>query len=82
MPVIYLEHPVHGTKVATMDMEADFDEQNGWIRYNPDTPSTDEEAAPEVNNLPVVRRGRRKKAEESVETPVPEFLAPQSNEGE
>ena len=82
MPVIYLQHPIHGTKVATLDMEADFDEQNGWIRYNPDTPSTDEEAAPEVNNLPVVRRGRRKKTEESVETPVPEFLAPQSNEGE
>ena len=82
MPVIYLQHPIHGTKVATLDMEADFDEQNGWIRYNPDTPSTDEEAAPEVNNLPVVRRGRRKKTEESVETPVPEFLAPPSNEGE
>lgn len=82
MPVIYLQHPIHGTKVATLDMEADFDEQNGWIRYNPDTPSTDEEAAPEVNNLPVVRRGRRKKTEESVETPMPEFLAPQSNEGE
>lgn len=82
MPVIYLEHPVHGTKVATLDMEADFDEQNGWTRYNPDTPSTVEEVASDADVAPVVRRGRRKKAEESVETPVPDFLAPQSDEGE
>ena len=82
MPVIYLQHPIHGTKVATLDMEADFDEQNGWIRYNPDTPSVDEEVASEADVAPVVRRGRRKKTEESVETPVPEFLAPQPIEGE
>ncbi len=55
---IYLRHPVHGCKVATMAMEADFDEQNGWERYNPDTPSAPEEAAP-VNELePKRRRGR------------------------
>ena len=55
---IYLRHPVHGTKVATMAMEAEFDEQNGWERYNPDTPSAPEEAAP-VNELePKRRRGR------------------------
>ena len=82
MPVIYLEHPVHGTKVATLDMEADFDEQNGWKRYNPDTPSTVEEVASDADVTPVVRRGRRKKTEESVETLVPEFLAPQPIEGE
>ena len=82
MPVIYLEHPVHGTKVATLDMEADFDEQNGWTRYNPDTPSTVEEVASDADVAPVVRRGRRKKTEESVETLVPEFLAPQPIEGE
>ena len=35
---IYLIHPVHGTKVACSDMEAEFDEQNGWERYNVDTP--------------------------------------------
>lgn len=35
---IYLSHPVHGTKVACSDMEAEFDEQNGWERYNVDTP--------------------------------------------
>jgi hypothetical protein len=51
---IYLTHPVHGAKVATMDLEAEADEQNGWIRYNPDTLS-EYEAAP-VNVLEVKRR--------------------------
>jgi hypothetical protein len=52
--IIYLTHPIHGAKVATMDLEADADEKNGWIRYNPDTPS-EPEAAP-VNVLEVKRR--------------------------
>jgi hypothetical protein len=52
---IYLEHPVHGAKVATMDLEAEMDERNGWTRYNPDTSSETEEAAP-VNVLEVKRR--------------------------
>ena len=39
MAVIYLTHPVHGAKVATMDIEAEVDEKNGWIRYNSDTSS-------------------------------------------
>ena len=82
MPIIYLEHPVHGTKVASLDMEAEADEQNGWKRYNPDTPSTVEEVASEADVAPIARRGRRKKTDESVETPVPAFLAPQSDEGE
>ena len=52
--IIYLEHPEHGAKVATMDLEAEMDERNGWTRYNPDTPS-EPEAAP-VNVLEVKRR--------------------------
>ena len=52
--IIYLEHPVHGAKVATMDLEAEADEKNGWTRYNPDTLS-EPEAAP-VNVLEVKRR--------------------------
>lgn len=65
MPLIYLEHPIHGTKVATMDLEVENDEQNGWVRYTPDTLSISEEvetveettevAAP-VNTLDVKRR--------------------------
>ena len=54
MAVIYLTHPVHGAKVATMDIEADADEKNGWTRYNSDT-SSESEAAP-VNVLEVKRR--------------------------
>jgi hypothetical protein len=52
--VIYLKHPIHGAKVATMHLEAEADEENGWVRYNIDTPS-EPEAAP-VNVLEVKRR--------------------------
>ena len=62
MPIIYLKHPIHGTKVATMDAEAEYDETNGWERYELDTqpePVVEEVkeviAAP-VNTLEVKRR--------------------------
>jgi hypothetical protein len=58
---IIMIHPVHGAKVATMELEAVADEKNGWTRYNPDTP---EPAAP-VNTLEIKRR--RKPAEEATE---------------
>jgi hypothetical protein len=54
MAVIYLTHPVHGAKVATMDLEAEADEQNGWTRYNPDAP-----VVPVINELEVKRRRSR-----------------------
>lgn len=57
--LIYLQHPVHGQKIATMELEAEFDEQNGWERYNPDTPSAPEfvtEVAAPENQLGVKRR--------------------------
>lgn len=34
MPVIYLKHPRHGSKVATCEEEAVLDEENGWQRYD------------------------------------------------
>ena len=65
MPTIYLNHPDHGNKIATMEAEAEYDEQNGWVRYTHDTPSISQEvetvekpieiAAP-VNTLEVKRR--------------------------
>ena len=58
---ITMTHPVHGAKVAIMDLEAEEDEKNGWIRYNPDTPV---QVAP-VNTLETKRR--RKPAEEATE---------------
>jgi hypothetical protein len=51
--VIYLKHPTHGAKVATMELEAEADEKNGWVRYTLDTPN--QLAAP-VNVLEVKRR--------------------------
>ena len=67
MPIIYLKHPDHGTKVATMEAEAEYDEANGWKRYELDTQPeiivkevTEVIAAP-VNTLDVKRR--RKTAE-------------------
>lgn len=50
MPNIYLRHPIHGTKVATMDIEAEEDEKNGWVVYNPDTPKEIQKAVP-INGL-------------------------------
>jgi len=39
MPIIYLSHPDHGSKIANMEQEAENDEQNGWTRYTIDTPT-------------------------------------------
>jgi hypothetical protein len=47
MAVIYLRHPVHGTKVACAESEADYDEQNGWVRYDLD----DVEPSATVNEM-------------------------------
>jgi hypothetical protein len=33
--MIYLQHPVHGAKVATLELEAEADEANGWVRHAP-----------------------------------------------
>ena len=56
---IYLKHQVHGTKIAVMDLEAEYDESNGWVRYNPDTPSAVVEIVEPVNAL----KRRRKTSE-------------------
>ena len=65
MGVIYLQHPIHGAKVATMEAEANFDEQHGWERYTPHTPSASELDAPEeaaLANELSTRRGRPRRA--------------------
>jgi hypothetical protein len=54
---IYLKHPIHGAKIATMEVEAEYDETNGWVRYNPDTPEV--EIAEPANAL----KRRRKTSE-------------------
>lgn len=35
MSITYLKHPVHGTKIATMEPEVEADVENGWEVYNP-----------------------------------------------
>lgn len=41
MAAIYLAHLKHGVKIATMEMEAQYDEANGWVRFDPDEPISD-----------------------------------------
>lgn len=38
MAVIYLRNPEGGAKVACSEMEAQYDEANGWRRFDPDNP--------------------------------------------
>ena len=68
MPIIYLKHPIHGAKVATMELEAEYDEQNGWVRYNPDEVEQEDELPSflqeSVNELEPARRGRPRKNKE------------------
>jgi hypothetical protein len=58
MPIIYMRHPIHGAKVATMEMEAEYDERSGWERYTPDQ-DDDVEPALAVNALTERPRRRR-----------------------
>ena len=59
MPMIHLRHPRHGEKIATLELEAEYDEQNGWERYTPGEP--DDEPVVEVNHM--LGRRRRKEPE-------------------
>lgn len=54
---IYLRHPVHGTKVATMDAEVKADMENGWVIFDPNNRDKVED---EPNNE--LRRRRRQEA--------------------
>jgi hypothetical protein len=62
MPIIYMSHPVHGAKIASMELEAENDERNGWTRYTLDTPDVVKEAAPQE-----VKRRRGRPTVEAVE---------------
>ena len=53
MPIIYLSHPDHGSKIANMEQEAENDEQNGWTRYTIDTPTPVVEVVEEQVEEPV-----------------------------
>lgn len=65
MAVIHMKHPVHGAKIATMEAEANYDEMNGWMRYDPATPASaaveDADDAP-VNEMAAPKRRGRPRA--------------------
>jgi len=72
MATIYLSHPKHGVKIATMEMEAQYDEMNGWSRFElenfqddvePDAIMPDDEVAANVMAEAPRRLGRPRKDE-------------------
>ena len=67
MAEIYLMHYRHGVKIATMELEAQYDEQNGWVRFDPDELVADDlpELTAEANVMAETprRRGRPRKDE-------------------
>jgi hypothetical protein len=62
MSIIYLKHPIHGNKIATIDAEAEYDVAQGWTRCDLDTQpkiveqNVEEVIAAPVNTLEVKRR--------------------------
>jgi len=52
MAEIHLYHPKHGVKIATMELEAQYDETNGWIRFDPEDMTEDE--PPNVEPEPLI----------------------------
>jgi hypothetical protein len=61
--MIYLRHPKHGVKIATMEMEAQYDESHGWSRFDPDAQLPD--APVEANVMLEPRRRGRSRLEAS-----------------
>lgn len=58
--MIYLRHPKHGVKIASMEMEAQYDEMHGWSRFDPDEPLND---MPEQDNVMLEPRRRLEASE-------------------
>lgn len=56
MAIIHLYHPKHGVKIASMEMEAQHDEMNGWSRFDPDEMQLND--VPENVMVEPRRRGR------------------------
>jgi hypothetical protein len=54
---IYLRHPKHGTKVATMEMEAEYDERSGWERFDP---NVEEETVEDPAENAIVKTRKRR----------------------
>lgn len=63
MAEIYLKHPLHGTKIVHMDLEAEYDETNGWKRYIPSVVDEEDYAdvIDEETEVPVANALERKR---------------------
>ena len=59
--VIYLKHPDHGVKVANLDIEAEYDETLGWVRFDPNK-IVEEITEEEVSSVNELMPKRRRKA--------------------
>jgi hypothetical protein len=59
MAIIYLRHPQHGSKVASMEAEVEHDSKHGWKEYDPNEQEEDVEETPVVENA-LAPRSRRK----------------------
>jgi len=59
MAIIYLRHPQHGSKVASMEAEVEHDYKHGWEEYDPNAQEEDVEETPVVENA-LAPRSRRK----------------------
>jgi hypothetical protein len=61
--VIYLKHPVHGTKVAISDHEAEYDMENGWVKFDPsekiEQPVAKQDSVSEIPEEPKPKRRRK-----------------------
>lgn len=64
--IIYLKHFIYGTKVATIHLEAEADEKNGWVRYTPGTPLDEQVEETPMNALGVRCKYTRKTVTEGV----------------
>jgi AMMECR1 domain-containing protein len=66
MAEIYLRHPRHGVKIASLEMEAQYDEAHGWVRFDPNEIEEELPEPPvEVNVLTEPRRRGRPRLEAS-----------------
>ena len=75
---VVLVHPVHGAKVAINEQEIKLDEENGWMRHNPDIITEEIE-----KTTPIKRnKGSRKSIEVLNEQldKIPDFLTSVNDE--
>lgn len=58
--IIYLRHPAHGEKIATLEAEAKADEAKGWLRFDPKAPlsPSPDPVAVQLATIEPKRRGR------------------------